>query len=200
MCVLETVSITRAGHAPVRIGSLQQKIVLTLLVAHGGRSVSVDRLAEELWGDYRPRRWLASIRTLANTLRRVAGDRDFIHWTGRGYRLHEHLDLVRTDIDEMLSCADAARVALDEGRLDEAEDAARRALSFYGGGPWTTDCWYWGDLAADVYHLLGRVLLAKASYLQCLVDLSRAPEELECHDGIRACLQKARASLAATPV
>ena len=200
VCVLETVSVARAGHPPVRIGSMQQKIMLTLLVAYDGRSVSVDRLAEELWGDYRPRRWLASIRTLANTLRRVAGDRDFIHWTGRGYRLHENLDVVRSNIDEMLWSADAARVALAEGRLDEAEEAARRALSFYGGGPWTTDCWYWGDLAADVYHLLGRVLLAKESYLRCLVELSRAPEELEWHDGLRACRQKARDALAAAPV
>ena len=200
VCVLETVSIAPAGQPPVRIGSMQQKIILTLLVAYDGRSVSVDRLAEELWGDFRPRRWLASIRTLANTLRRVAGDRHFIHWTGRGYRLHQDLDLVRTDIDEMLWCADAARVALAEGRLDEAEEAARRALSFYGGGPWTTDCWYWSELAADVYHLLGRVLLAKESYLRCLVELSRAPEELEWHDGLRACRQKARDALAAAPV
>ncbi|MDQ3896539.1 MAG: hypothetical protein M3326_04670 [Actinomycetota bacterium] len=197
VCVLETVSITRAGHPPVRIGSMQQKIMLTLLVAYDGRSVSVDRLAEELWGEDKPRRWLASIRTLANTLRRVADDRSFIHWTGRGYRLHQDLAMVRSDIDEMLSCADEARVAFDEGRLGDAEDAARRALACYGGGPWTTDCWYWGDLAADVYHLLGRVLLAEENYLRCVLDLSRAPEELDWHDGIRACLQKARDALAA---
>lgn len=198
--MLETVSITRVGEAPVRIGSMQQKIVLTLLVAYAGRSVSVDRLAEELWGEYRPRRWVASIRTLANALRRVAGDRRFIHWTGRGYRLHEDADVVRTDVEEMVWLADEASVALEEGRLDEAEDAARRALGFYGSGPWTTDCWSWGDLAADAYHLLGRALLAKESYLRCLVELSRAPEELEWHDGLRACLEKARHALAAAPV
>ncbi len=198
VCVLETVSIGRAGRPPVCIGSMQQKTMLTLLVAYDGRSVSVDRLAEELWGDHKPRRWLASIRTLANSLRRVADDRRFIHWTGRGYRLHENLDLVRTDLDEMLWCADEARVALVEGRLDDAEDSARRALACYGNGPWTTDCWYWGDLAADVYHLLGRALLGKESYLRCVVDLSRAPEELDWHDGIRACVQKARDALAAT--
>ncbi len=200
VCVLETVSITRAGEAPVRIGSMQQKIMLTLLVAYAGRSVSVDRLAEELWGEYKPRRWVASIRTLANALRRVAGDRRFIHWTGRGYRLHEDADMVRTDVDEMVRLAGEASVALDEGRFDEAEDAARRALRFYGGGPWTTDFWYWGDLAADAYHVLGRALLGQQSYLRCLVELSRAPEELEWHDGVRACLEKARHALAAAPV
>ena len=200
VCVLETVSIGRAGEPPVRIGSMQQKMMLTLLVGHAGRSVSVDRLADELWGEYKPRRWIASIRTLANALRRVADDRRFIHWTGRGYRLHENADMVRTDIDEMLWLADEANVALDEGRVDDAEEAARRALSFYGGGPWTTDCWYWGDLAADAYHVLGRALLAKENYLRCLVELGRAPEELEWHDGLRACIAMARRGLVAAPV
>ncbi len=195
VCVLETVSIARAGEAPVRIGSLQQKVMLTLLVAYAGRSVSVDRLGEELWGEYRPRRWVPSIRTLANALRRVAGDRKFIHWTGRGYRLHEHLEMVRTDIDELLSFADEARVALEQGRFDHAEDAARRAMSVYGGGPWTTDWWYWGDLAADVYHLLGRALLAKQDYLRCVVELSRVSEELDWHEGLRSCLRMAREAL-----
>ena len=197
--VLETVSITRAGEAPVRIGSMQQKIVLTLLVAYGGGSVSVDRLAEELWGDRKPTRWLASIRTLANALRRLAGDRSFVYWTGRGYRLHEHPETVRSDIDEFLWLAEEARLALEERRLDDAEEAARRSLAVYGGGPWTTDFWSWGDLAADVYHLLGRALLAKENYLRCVVELSRVPEELGWHDGLRSCLQEAREALATSP-
>lgn len=200
VCVLETVSITRPGEGPVPIGSLQQKIVLTLLVAYANRSVSVDRIADELWGDGKPPRWLASIRTLANSLRRVAGDRDFIYWTGRGYRLHKELHAVSTDIDQMISYTQKARAALDEGLLDEAEDAAKNALTFYGGGPWTTDIWYWGDLAADAYCLLARALLAKEQYVRCLLELSRAPDELEWHDGLGACLHKAKQGLAAAPV
>lgn len=200
VCVLERVSIAPAGDPAVPIGALQQKVMLTLLVAYADRSVSVDRIAEDLWADHKPRRWLASIRTLANSLRRVAGDKDFIHWTGRGYRLHKDRDAVETDIDQMLWATDRARAALDEGRLDDAEEAARRALSFYGSGPWTTDCWYWGDLAADAYHLLGRTLLAKENYLRCLLELSRAPEEIEWHEGVGACLRKAREAVAATPV
>ena len=99
MCVLESVSIAPAGGTPVAIGSMQQKIMLTLVVAYADRSLSLDRIAEELWGEHRPRRWLASIRTLANSLRRVADDRSFLHWTGRGYRLHRDTGVVGTDID-----------------------------------------------------------------------------------------------------
>ncbi|MGH9264210.1 MAG: AfsR/SARP family transcriptional regulator [Acidimicrobiales bacterium] len=200
VCVLERVSIARTGHAAAPIGAMQQKVMLTLLVAYADRSVSVDRIGEELWGDDKPRRWLASIRTLANSLRRVAGDKNFIHWTGRGYRLHKDRGVVETDIDHMLWSLDQARAALYEGRLGDAEHAARRALSFYGSGPWTTDCWYWSDLAADAYHLLGRALLGGEKYLRCLLELSTAPEELAWHDGVGACLRQAREAMAAAPV
>ena len=197
ICVLENVSLTPPGDVLVPIGSLQQKLFLTLLVAYGTRSVPVDLIAEELWGEHRPSRWLASIRTLANSLRRTARDRDFVHWTGRGYRLHKDLDRVSTDVDEMLRSVDEARMALGAGRLDDAEQAARKALSIYGGGPWITDCWHWGDVAADAYYLLGRALLAQQSHLRCIVELSQAPEELRWHDGIRACLARGRAAGAA---
>lgn len=199
VCVFETVSICRPGRTPVPIGALQQKIVLTLLVAHGPRSVSVDRIAEDLWGDDRPKQWLAAIRTLANSLRRAAGDRDFVHWTGRGYRLHRSPAAVRSDLDEMVSSISVARAALAGGRPREAEAAARRALGCYGGGPWTSDCWSWADLAADAYGLLGGALLAQEEYHRCLFELSRAPEELEWHDGVGACLARARRALAAGP-
>lgn len=195
--MLDAVSVCGPGRAPVPIGAMQQKVLLTLLVAYGDRSLSVDRIAEDLWGDHRPRHWLASIRTLANSLRRVAGDRDFIHWTGRGYRLHRYPGAVQTDVDDMLSSTEEARVALAEGRFGDAERAARRALSFYGSGPWTADCWYWGDLAADAYCLLGRALLAQENYLRCLLELSRLPEELDWHDGVTACLRRARREVAA---
>ena len=198
ICVLEAVSIARPGGVAMPIGSMQQKVLLTLLVAYANRSVSVDRIAEEMWGDEKPQRWLASVRTLANSLRRVAGDRDLIHWTGRGYRLHKDTDRVATDVDQMLRAIDEARRFLEGDRFDDAQDAATRALSFYGGGPWTTDCWGWGELAADAYWMLGRALLAKEDYLRCLVELSRAPEELEFHDGLRGCLQRAKQAMLGT--
>lgn len=192
VCVLDMVSIARPGQSPVLVGSLQQKIVLTLLVADPTRSVSIDRIADELWGEDKPPRWLASIRTLANCLRRAAGDKSFVYWTGRGYRLHRTIGIVDTDIGEMARLADEARVALDELRFDDAELAARQALASYGSGPWTTDCWCWGELAADTYSILGRALLAKESYLRCLLELSLAPEDIGWHPGLASCLQQAK--------
>ena len=195
--VLDSVSITPPGSAPVAIGSLQQKLLLTLLVAYGDRSVGVDRIAEELWGEVRPRRWLASVRTLANSLRRFAGDRDFICWTGRGYRLHRDTTMVVSDVDDMLRLADGARMALAAGHYDEAVTRSKRALAEYGNGPWTTDYWHWADVAAECYHILGRALLGSHRYVNCLVELGRAPEEIEWHEGVRHCLENARATVSA---
>lgn len=189
--VLETVSITRLDGEPFTIGALQQKVMLTLLVAYANRSVPVDRIADELWGERRPRRWDASIRTLANSLRRTAGDHSLIHWTGRGYRLHRHDDMVETDIDQMTSAIADARVAMHEERLADAERLARRALGYYGTGPWTSDVWCWSDLAADAYVVLGRALLTQGQHLRCLLELSRAPEELNGHEALRSCLRRA---------
>ena len=198
--VFETVTICRADGVLVTIGSMQQKIVLTLLVAYSGRSVPVDRIAEELWGRRRPDTWLSGIRTLANSLRRSAGDRDFVHWTGRGYRLHKDADRVETDVDQMLRCTEQAAAALAAGQFDCAEAAARRALRHYGGGPWTTDCWSWSELAAEAYCALARALLANGRYVRCLVELSQAPEELEWHEGVAACRERARAAVLAPPL
>ena len=197
VAVLDVVSITPSGGVPVEIGSLQQKLLLTLLVGNGRRDVAVDRIAEELWGEVPPRRWLASIRTLANALRRIARDPEFVHWTGRGYRLHRDPRQVDSDVDDMLRAADEARGAMAQGRFEDAERAARRALRAYGNGPWTTDYWHWHDLAGDCYHLLGRALLARELYVNCLVELSRASEELSWHDGVQSCLAYARAAAAA---
>src|SRR5205085_739384 len=115
---------------------------------------------EHLWAEHPPRRWLASIRTLAHSLRRSAGDRNLIFWTGRGYRLHRDPQRVQTDVAQMLRATEQARLALGTGHFDDAERAAQHALALYGGGPWMTDYWHWGDVAADAYWLLGQALLA----------------------------------------
>lgn len=198
--VFETVTIARPDGVVVTIGSMQQRIMLTLLVAYSGRAVPVDRIADELWAGERPDTWLSAIRTLANSLRRSARDRDFVHWTGRGYRLHKDADRVDSDVDQMVRCTEQAAAALAAGQFDCAEAAARRALRYYGGGPWTTDCWSWSELAAEAYCVLARALLAKGRHVRCLVELSQAPEELEWHEGVAACRERARAAVLAPPL
>ena len=44
----------RLGDGPVDLGPRKQRAVLAMLALDAGRTVSVDRLAEGLWGDRLP--------------------------------------------------------------------------------------------------------------------------------------------------
>jgi DNA-binding SARP family transcriptional activator len=194
-CVLDTVSVEVDGGPVVVIGSLQQKVLLTLLVANSSRSVSLDAIADELWPDVRPRRWRGCLATLANALRTAAGDRDFIASTDRGYVLHRRRESVVTDVEELYQCLDGARRAEEEGADEAAERLARRAMALYGSGPWTTDYWGWNEAAADAAWILGKALLRRHSYVACISELSRVIDDVDWHEGVWECLIAAHEGL-----
>ena len=198
VCVLDVVSITRAGESPALIGSLQQKAILTLLVAAKTRSVSIDAIADELWPDARPQRWRGCIATLANSLRRAAGDRDFLVSTARGYTLHRRPEAVVTDVEELERCVVEALEAEREGNADVAEAMARRALAVYGSGPWTTDYWGWNETAADAARILASALLRRGAAVSCINELGRRMEDFDWHEGLWACLISAHHQLGST--
>lgn len=196
--VLDVVSV-RAGEGPATvIGSLQQKVLLSLLVAYKGRSVALDTIADELWPDLRPRRWRGCIATLANSLRAVAGDRDLVSSTARGYTLHRRPELVGTDVEELHDCLDRARQAAADGLSNVAETMARRALAVYGVGPWVTDYWGWNEAAAEAARILATALLGRGAAVACIRELSPAMEAFDWHDGLWACLITAHHQLGAT--
>ena len=195
--IFDEVSITH-GDRVVTIGSLQQKVFLTLLVASKGRAVSLDAIADELWPDLRPQRWRGCIATLANSLRSAAQDRHFVHSTARGYALHRRPEAVSTDVEELESCLDRAREAEAQGRADVAEAMARRALTVYGAGPWTTDYWGWNEAAAEAARILATALLSRDAHVACITELSRTMDDFDWHDGLWACLIYAHHRLGST--
>ena len=195
--VLDVVSVG-TGEARTAIGSLQQKVLLSLLVANEGRSVGLDTIADELWPDVRPRRWRGCIATLANSLRAAAGDHDFIPSTDRGYALHRDPERVRTDVEELHHCVDRARQAVAVGIDGVAETMARRALTLSGAGPWVTDYWGWNEAAAEAARILATVLLGRGAEVACIRELSPAMDAFDWHDGLWACLITAHRQLGAT--
>ncbi|MDQ3897401.1 MAG: hypothetical protein M3326_09210 [Actinomycetota bacterium] len=197
MRVFDSVSVGR-GERTVAIGSLQQKALLTLLVANKGRSVSLDAIADEIWPDVRPRRWRGCIATLANSLRTAAGDRDFVASTARGYTLHRHDAAVCTDVDELHRCLDEARQAEARGEGQPAEERAQHALAIYGTGPWTTDYWGWNEAAAEAARILATALLRRGAHVACITVLSRMIEDFDWDDGLWACLICAHHRLGST--
>lgn len=188
VCVLDAVSVASAGRPAVAVGSLQQKTLLTLLVAAKGRSVSLDSLADELWPDERPARWKGCLATLASSVRKAAGDPGFIVSTARGYTLHRRPERVHTDVEELLDCLDQARAAQEKGLVDVAETMARRAVALYGTGPWTSDYWGWSEAAAEAAFILATALNRRRAYVACIAELSGSIVDFDWHDGLWACL------------
>ena len=59
------------GAAPLDLGSPLQRVVLGLLLTERDRSVSLDRIVEELWGEAQPADPEGSVHTYVSRLRRV---------------------------------------------------------------------------------------------------------------------------------
>src|SRR6476661_4243056 len=133
--ILGPLEVRRSGRA-VPLGGPRQRAVLALLLLEANRVVSMDRLAEEVWGGDPPEGWATTLQTYVFHLRRalepdrargVAGD--VLVTRGRGYLLcvnREHLDA--TVFQDGFT---AGRAALDAGRYGEAAQTLRRALDLW---------------------------------------------------------------------
>ncbi|GAB1818952.1 BTAD domain-containing putative transcriptional regulator [Herbidospora sp. RD11066] len=60
-----------AGSGPAQLGGQKQRALLALLLAAGGRIVSVSRLVDELWGEEPPPKVLSSVQAYISNLRRT---------------------------------------------------------------------------------------------------------------------------------
>ena len=121
------------------LGGPRQRAVLALLLLEANRVVSMDRLAEEVWGGHPPEGWATTLQTYVFHLRRalepdrargVAGE--VLVTRGRGYLLRvdrEHLDAARFQ-----DGFTAGRAALDAGRYAEAAGTLRQALGLWRSG------------------------------------------------------------------
>jgi predicted ATPase/class 3 adenylate cyclase len=91
----------RLGDGPLDLGPRKQRAVLAMLALEAGRTVSVDRLAEGLWGDRLPPSAAKMVQLYVSHLRRVLdGDRARIVTHGRGYELQladGEVDAVRAE-------------------------------------------------------------------------------------------------------
>lgn len=103
--ILGPLEVHRRGALCV-LGGRQQRSVLALLVLEAGHVVSLDRMADALWGDHLPSSYVTTIQTYVFRLRevlepqRAKGDpaRILMSTPGGGYRLDlppEAVDAVR---------------------------------------------------------------------------------------------------------
>jgi DNA-binding SARP family transcriptional activator len=110
------------------LGSRKARVLLKVLALARGAAVSVDRLADILWGEDLPTRPADQVGVLVSRLRRVVGGDRLVRSEG-GYRLAADW----LDVDEVAGLAARASEALADGRVAAARTAADTALSLVRG-------------------------------------------------------------------
>jgi DNA-binding SARP family transcriptional activator len=117
----------------VDLGGRKPRALLTLLVIHAGRPVSVDRLIEAVWGDDPPARCEATLQSYVSRLRRVLDGIATITAREPGYVVEiaaGHLDVAQAE-----ALVGEGRVALAAGDATGAKHALERAVAMWEGRP-----------------------------------------------------------------
>ncbi|MGQ0521114.1 MAG: ATP-binding protein [Actinomycetota bacterium] len=111
-----------------RLGSRKGRTVLKMLALARGAPVSVDRIADVLWGDDQPARPADQVGVLVSRLRGVLGA-ERIARSDAGYALIADW----LDVEELAGLATASAEALAAERLGAARAAAHAALALVRG-------------------------------------------------------------------
>ncbi|MEU4700549.1 BTAD domain-containing putative transcriptional regulator [Nonomuraea dietziae] len=85
--VLGPLSVWAADGTPVRVPELKVRALLADLLMHEGRTVSADRLLDDLWGEDLPGNPTNTLQTKVSQLRRALGDRELVTYQPTGYSL-----------------------------------------------------------------------------------------------------------------
>jgi len=112
------------------VGGARLRAMLIRLAIAGGRAVSVERLAEDLWDGQGPADAANAVQALVSRLRGAVG-RDYVEFGPAGYRLavgpHD------VDARAFEQRVGAARGALADGRLAEGASLLAEALGQWRG-------------------------------------------------------------------
>ncbi|HEY2674565.1 MAG TPA: BTAD domain-containing putative transcriptional regulator [Rugosimonospora sp.] len=126
--------VSRGGVVvPVRRGN--QRTVLARLLLAANRTVSVDAIAEALWGSVLPPSARVTIRNYVRRLRQGLGDdgRKRIAAQPHGYMIH--VAPGELDVSRFEDLLETARASAQAGAWDETAARARAALALWRGEP-----------------------------------------------------------------
>jgi predicted ATPase/DNA-binding SARP family transcriptional activator len=129
LCLLGPLE-ARVGGRTLTLGGPRQRTLLAALVLSPGEAVSVDRLAEALWGDRQPASAQNLIQGYVSDLRKALG-REAIATAPPGYALA--LRPGARDCDRFEELVDAARRTRAAGDLQAAASTYRDAIALWRG-------------------------------------------------------------------
>ncbi len=128
--MLGTLEVLDIGGHPVELRGSKLRTLLAALLLRAGQTVSVDQLADLLWGDSPPSGAGNALQAQVSKLRRVL---DGVPLEGRdgGYVLA--IDLQQIDAERFSNLAEAGHEHLVAGRHGEAASTLREALALWRG-------------------------------------------------------------------
>ncbi|MDT4969954.1 MAG: hypothetical protein QOG22_97 [Pseudonocardiales bacterium] len=136
-CLLGPLQVSRDG-TPASLGGAQQRAVLAFLLSERERAISVDEIADALWGERPPPGYAATIQTYVFHLRevlephRAKGEPPAVLVTAPGgYRLK--VDPGAVDAAEFESLIESGESFVDRGMPAEGAADLHRALSLWRG-------------------------------------------------------------------
>jgi YVTN family beta-propeller protein len=136
--ILGPLEASRSGRV-LPLGGPRQRAVLALLLVEANRVVSMDRLAEDVWGGDPPEGWATTLQTYVFHLRRaLEPDRargatgEVLVTRDRGYLLR--VGPGQLDATRFQDGFTAGRAALEAGRPAEAAQMLREALGLWRSG------------------------------------------------------------------
>lgn len=163
---------------PIRLGGPRQRSVLAILLLDANRVVSIDRLADELYGEAPPvsavtqmHRQISELRSLLEPDRRPGAPGAVIETRPPGYRILVAPD--ELDLEFFERRAEAAGSALAVGDAESAVRLYREALAVWRGEP----------LADLLFEPFARPVVARLSELRLAVTEKCLEAELELGRG-----------------
>jgi len=178
--LLGPIAAVRDGET-LALGGPRQRALLGLLLLEPGRSLSTDRLADELWGERPPPGAPATIRSYVSRLRSVLGPGAPIEATSSGYALSVSGDLVDAARFERL--VQEGQDARARGQAQRAADGLRGALELWRGRPFD-GAGDEGALKAEAERLDELRLLALEERIEADLALGRAAELVHELEGL----------------
>ncbi len=119
------------GDAPVVLGGPKQRALLARLLLDANRTVSVDRLVDDLWGEDVPGTAVKMVQIYVSQLRKALPDAVPLHTRAPGYAIEVEPD--HLDIERFRRLREEARASLDAADAATASRLLGEALSLWRG-------------------------------------------------------------------
>jgi len=114
---------------PIQLGGPRQRAVLAILLLSANRVVSIDRLADDLYGEAVPATAVAQVQRQISDLRKLLGA--VIETRPPGYLVRVERDGL--DLERFERSAGEGAAALERGAYDDAAARLRQALELWRG-------------------------------------------------------------------